>query len=155
MFKEDEIMWPLNVTGLDVGIYRTIKGNSDEMIAVGRCMKAGFNCSRVDISNGKYDAVIDCGNGKLLRVQIKGTTNGSLNFTGGGRSGAQISRTVASRKYKYCEKDCDIILGINSVNGECYIIPISELNNFGETKALSKLEDYKENWDLLKKLSED
>lgn len=70
------------------------------MIGVGRCMKAGFPCSRVDVTNAKYDAIVDIGNGKLLRVQIKGTGGGSIQFTGGGRSGQQINREVASRTYR-------------------------------------------------------
>ena len=117
-------MWCKNITKLEGGIYRTINGNSDELIAIGRCIKAGFYCSKVETTNGRYDAVIDPGNGKLLRVQIKGTSTGSLNFTGGGRSGQQISRNVKQRTYKYSPKDCDMILGVDSNNGECYIVPI-------------------------------
>ena len=147
-------MWAKNITRLDHGIYRTINGNSDELIAIGRCIKAGFACSKVEITNGRYDAVIDCGNGKrLLRVQIKGTSSDSLSFTGGGRSGEQISRVVAQRTYKYTADDCDLILGVNSNNGDCYILPIEVVEKFGTTKSLNKLDDYKENWELLKKLS--
>ena len=42
------------------------------MIAIGRILKAGFPCSRVDVTNAKYDAIIDIGGSKkLLRIQIK------------------------------------------------------------------------------------
>lgn len=146
-------MWAKNVTGLELGIYRTINGNSDELIAVGRCIKAGFNCSQVEITNARYDAVIDCG-GKLLRVQIKGTSGTTLCFTGGGRSGQQISREATSREYKYTKNDCELIIGVNSNNGDCYIMPIDIIETFGCTKSLSKLQEYKENWDLLKDLAE-
>jgi len=122
------------------------------MIAIGRCIKAGFNCSGVEITNSRYDAVIDCGKDKLLRIQIKGTGIGSLSFTGGGRSGQQISRIVKQRTYKYTKEDCDLILGIDSNNGDCYIIPIRDIRNFGTTKALSKLQKYKENWKLLQEM---
>ena len=53
-----------NKTNMPDGIFRSVNGNADEMIAVGRIMKAGFNCSRVDVTNGRYDCVIDI-NGKL------------------------------------------------------------------------------------------
>ncbi len=145
--------WAKNETGLEDGIFRTVNGNSDEMIAVGRCMKAGFPCSRVDVTNAKYDAVIDIGNGKLLRVQIKGTSNRSLNFTGGGRSGQQVSRNVAQRTYKYTKDDIDILLGVDSNNGDCYIIPVEDLNKWGNNKSLNKLQDYKENWGILENLA--
>jgi hypothetical protein len=146
--------WPVNLTKIDSGIFRSINGNADEMIGVGRCMKAGFPCSRVDVTNAKYDAIVDVGEIKrLLRIQIKGTGSGSIDFTGGGRSGQQISRSVASRSYKYTSNDCDVILGVNGKNGDCYIIPVDDIQAWGTTKAISKLGNYKENWDLLKKVA--
>lgn len=135
---------------MEGGSYRTINGNANELIAIGRCIKAGFACSKVEVTNGRYDAVIDPGkNKRLLRVQIKGTGGGSISFTGGGRSGKQINRKVASRTYKYTSTDCDLVLAVDGRNGECYIIPVNDLQKWGKTKALSKLQDYKENWALL------
>lgn len=145
--------WTRNITGIEDGIFRSVNGNSDEMIGVGRCMKAGFPCSRVDVTNAKYDAIVDIGNGKLLRIQIKGTSGASVSFTGGGRSGKQISRDAASRTYKYTKADIDIILAVDSTNGDCYIIPVEDIAPWGTTKSLSKLQDYKENWEILKKLA--
>lgn len=145
--------WARNITGIDDGIFRTINGNSDEMIGVGRCMKAGFPCSRVDITNGRYDAIVDVDSGKLLRIQIKGTSGASISFTGGGRSGQQISRDVAQRTYKYSKADCDIILGVDGTNGDCYIIPVEDIQKWGGSKSLSRLQDYKENWEILHRLA--
>ncbi len=97
-----EKKWIINLTNIYSGIFRTMNGNADEMIAVGRFIKAGFPCSRVDVTNAKYDAVVDIGGyQKLLRIQIKGTGTDALGFTGGYRSGQQISREVKSRAYKY------------------------------------------------------
>ena len=146
--------WAKNITSIELGKYRTINGNADELVGIGRCIKAGFACSKVETTNGRYDAVIDPGgdNPKLLRVQIKGTGSGSVSFTGGGRSGQQISRSVAQRTYKYTSKDCDLILAIDSSNGDCYIIPIKDIESWGTTKSLSKLQKYKENLDILKKM---
>jgi len=145
--------WQRNITGIEAGIFRSVNGNSDEMIGVGRCMKAGFPCSRVDVTNAKYDAIIDIGNGKLLRVQIKGTSGGSVSFTGGGRSGQQINREVASRTYKYTKNDIDLILAVDSRNGDCYIIPVEDIAQWGNVKALSKLQAYKENWAILNEMA--
>lgn len=64
-----------------------MNGNADEIIAIGRVIKAGFPCSRVDVTNVRYDAIVDIGRNKLLRIQIKGTAGGSIGFTGGHRSG--------------------------------------------------------------------
>jgi len=146
-------MWAKNLTNINDGIFRSINGNSDEMIGVGRCMKAGFPCSRADVTNGRYDAIIDVGNNKLLRVQIKGTSGGSVSFTGGSRSGRQISREVKQRTYKYSANDCDIILVVDGRSGECYIIPIDDIQKMSNSKSLASLGEYKENWSLLKKMA--
>jgi len=151
--NKDEVIWPKNLTGINEGIFRTINGNSDEMIGVGRCMKAGFPCSRADVTNGRYDAIIDVGKGRMLRVQIKGTSGGSVSFTGGGRSGQQISREVKQRTYKYSSSDCDLILVVDGRNGDCYIIPIRDIQEMSSTKSLKLLQKYKEKWDILKDLA--
>ena len=146
--------WEVNKTNIDPGIFRTINGNSDEFIAIGRITKAGFPCSAPVTTNGRYDAVVDIGNSKLIRIQIKGTSKGQAGFTGGGRSGQQISRSVAQRTYKYSKKDCDLILILDGRNGDCYMIPIEDIAKWGTSKALSKLQMYRENWDILKKMAE-
>lgn len=145
--------WSKNITDIDSGIFRTINGNADEMIGVGRCMKAGFPCSRVDVTNAKYDAIVDIGNGKLLRVQIKGTSGSSVSFTGGSRSGQQVNRAVPQRTYKYTKADIDLILVVDSNNGDCYIIPVEDIGPWGNTRSLAMLQNYKENWEILKNLA--
>lgn len=151
MTKENK-NWARNLTDTPSGIFRTINGNADELIAIGRTIKAGFACSRVDITNSKYDAIVDLGNGKLLRIQIKGVgEHGVVAFTGGTRSGQQINREIESRKYKYTKEDIDIFMVLDSRNGDCYIIPIEDLNQWGNTKQLSTLQEYKENWKILTK----
>ena len=145
--------WTKNLTDINNGVFRSINGNSDEMIGVGRCMKAGFPCSRADVTNGRYDAIIDVGNNKLLRIQIKGTSGGSVSFTGGGRSGQQINREVAQRTYKYSPNDCDIILVVDGRSGDCYIIPIEDIQKMGNSRSLVQLKEYKENWKILKKMA--
>ena len=63
----------------------SIDGNADALIVIGKLIKMGYNCSRVDVSISKYDAVID--GGILLRIQIKATNTDSLSLTCGARSG--------------------------------------------------------------------
>jgi len=148
--------WARNLTGTADGIFRTINGNADELIGIGRTIKAGFACSRVDITNSKYDAIVDVGSGVLLRIQIKGVgEHGAVSFTGGTRSGEQISREVKSRKYKYTKEDIDIFMAVDSRNGDCYIIPIEDLEQWGDTKKLSMLQEYLENWNILVKKADE
>ena len=72
--------WIRNITQIEDGIYRTIEGNADEIIAIGRIIKAGFSCSRVDLSNSRYDAIVQGNSNKLFRIQIKGIGNNSFSF---------------------------------------------------------------------------
>ena len=146
--------WTQNTTNIESGQFRTINGNSDELIAVGRITKAGFPCSVPVTTNGRYDAIIDIGNNKLIRIQIKGTSIGTAGFTGGGRSGKQVSRDVAQRTYKYTKNDCDLLLVLDGKNGDCYLIPIEDTEKWGSTKKLSRLQEYRENWDILKSMAE-
>ena len=144
-FLDKRPLFTRNLVGLEQGIYRSMEGNADEMIVVGKLIKMGFNCSRVDVTNSKYDAVIDK-NGKLLRVQIKGTGGNTLDLTSGGRAGQQINRAVASRQRKLTSQDCDILIGVLKDSAICYIIPAKDLAKFKNSVALSKIKDYKEKW---------
>jgi hypothetical protein len=42
---------------------------------------------------------------------------------------------------------------VDSKNGDCYVIPVEDTQQWGSTKTLSKLQEYKENWNILKKLA--
>jgi hypothetical protein len=145
--------WQTNKTGIELGQFRTINGNSDELIVVGRITKAGFPCSVPITTNGRYDAVVDIGNNKLIRIQIKGTLIGTATFTGGGRSGKQISRDVKQRTYKYTKKDCDLILILDGTNGDCYLIPVEDIEKWGNSKSLKALSEYCENWEILERMA--
>lgn len=145
--------WAKNETEIDEGIFRTINGNSDELIALGRITKAGFPCSAPVTTNGRYDAVVDIGNNRLIRIQIKGTSKGIAGFTGGGRSGKQVNRDVEQRTYKYSKEDCDLLLVIDGTNGDCYLIPIEDIQQWGSSRPLAKLQEYRENWEILKKMA--
>ena len=62
----------------------------------------------------------------------------------------QTTKEAESRTYKYTKQDCNIIVGVDSNNGECYIIPREDIQQWGTTKKLSQLTKYKKNWDILK-----
>ena len=142
--------WVENLTKIAAGIFRTMNGNANELIGVGRIIKAGFSCSRVDVTNARYDAVVDLGGQKkLLRIQIKGVREqGTLSFMGGFRSGKQFAKDMEKRDYKYTSDDCDILVGVNSANGDCYIIPVQDIEQWGTSKSVKSLEEYKEKWDV-------
>lgn len=148
-FLDNRPLFTRNLLNIEHGRYRTMEGNADEMIVVGKLIKMGFNCSRVDVTNSKYDAVIDR-DGKLLRVQIKATGTNTLDLTSGARAGQQISRDVPSRQKKLSEKDCDVVIGVLKTSAICYVIPAKDLGKFGNSVSLSRLAEYKEKWENIK-----
>lgn len=150
--NEDEVKtkWAINLTGIKEGIFKPHHGVANEFIAIGRTIKAGFPTLKSEITNSRYDAIVDLGSKKtLLRMQIKGSTTGGFGFIGGYRSGKQVSREAPARDYKYSKDDIDILLGIDSNNGDCYIIPIEDIQEWGKSRSMSKLQYYKENWQIL------
>ena len=136
------------------GIYQSIEGDANELIAIGRIIKAGFECSRTEIKNLKYDAIIYLPKKrKSARIQIKGTATKTLNVTCNRRSGEQFKRGTGKTR-KLNKEDCDFVIGVNSHNAECYILPINVISKWtGSSKSLTQLEKYKENWDLLNQFS--
>lgn len=145
--------WARDLTGVEAkkkGSYRSLNGAADENIFTGRASKAGFYCFFKVWRDMPYDAVLDY-SGILYRVEVKGSSNTSFDFSRGERSGAQIKRGAGiSRSRLLSHDDCDFAVAVNSINGDCYIVPEDVIEAIGNPK-LSKnaLADYKEKWELL------
>lgn len=147
-----------NLNHIESGVMTANAGDSAEFIFVARAILAGFNCSSVDVRSSRYDAIIDY-NDKLLRVQIKGISSGnSISFKNRDRGGQGIDHTHERNiGQRITSKDCDIYVAVDKQVGICYIIPMSWADKLNEDKYKSvKLADviqYKENWDLVKKIT--
>lgn len=142
--------WPRDITGLDnikQGTFRSLNGAADESIFQGRASKAGFFCFFKVWRDMPYDAILDY-EGNLLRIEVKGTSGSSVNVTRGTRSGQQILRGT-SRTRTLTRTDCDFCVGVDSENGDCYIIPedvIEIIDNNSLTR--NAVEVFKEKWKL-------
>ncbi|OIO39183.1 MAG: hypothetical protein AUJ71_01260 [Candidatus Omnitrophica bacterium CG1_02_49_16] len=45
------------------------------------------------------------------------------------------------------KRDCDVLIGVDAKNGDCYIVPIGYVSKIsGKTVSLKNLEPYKEKW---------
>lgn len=142
--------WVKNATGVANGSFRSLNGAADENIFQGKASKAGFFCFFKVWRDMPYDAVLDH-NGILYRIEVKGSSGNSFDFSRGGRSGAQISRTAASRKRLIDHNDCDFVVGVNSDNGDCYIVPTDIIEIIGKMNvSKNAIADFCEKWDLFK-----
>ena len=128
-----------------VGSYRSVLGYAGESLVVGRALVSGFNLFFKAWRDSKYDAVLDH-DGTLYRIEIKQSSKiESLSVTSGGRSGEQISRDAASREEIVSTKDCDFLIGVHSMSGVCWVIPVEVIGIIGRKSInFSLLESFKE-----------
>lgn len=148
----DKLDWEqyFNIADLPQGNYRSIGGYAAESLAIARAMQCGYNLFFKAWRDSPYDGVLDYG-GTLFRIEIKGTTTNSLSVTSGGRSGAQIDREAEDREHIIDRNSVDFLIGVNNLNGDCYIIH-SEILEIFRRKSLSleKIELFKEGWKIFK-----
>ena len=139
-----------NSAGLPPGNYRSIAGYAAESLAIGRALQCGYNLFFKAWRDSPYDGVLDF-DGVLFRVEIKGTTTDSLSVTSGGRAGAQISREAEDRSHIISPQQVDILIGVNNLNGDCYIIHTELLSIFNQQSlSLEKIQLFKEKWHIFK-----
>ena len=135
-----------NLLGVGDGKYRSILGYAGESLAIGRALVCGYNLFFKAWRDAKYDAVLDS-NGTLFRIEIKQTSGESLSVTSGGRAGEQISRAAASREQILSTGECDFVIGVQSMNGQCWIIPVELIEIIGRTSLNSTLlSNFYEKW---------
>lgn len=146
-------MWIKNIAGVPDGSYRSLNGAADENVFIGKATKAGFCLFFKAWRDMPYDAVLDY-EGILFRVEVKGASqnkSGTAKFdvTRGGRSGKQINRSTPSRSRLINRDDCDFVVGVNSDNGDCYIIPTDFIEIVGRENISTKtVAAFKEQWKL-------
>lgn len=142
-------MWEKNITNLNAeGTFRSLNGAADENIFIGKASKAGFFCFFKVWRDMPYDAVLDS-NGTLFRVEVKGSSSDTFNVTRGGRSGAQINRDAENRTRILDRGDCDFVVGVDSNNGDCYIIPTDIVLIFDrQNLTKNSIATFKEQWKL-------
>ena len=140
-----------NLANLPDGSYRSVLGYAGESIAIGRALVCGYNLFFKAWRDAKYDAVLDSKN-NLFRIEIKQTSGtASLTLTSGGRGGKQIKEAVKkgpeSREKVLSSNDCDFVIGVHSLKGNCWIIPVEIIEILGrKSMTLSQLYSFDEKW---------
>jgi hypothetical protein len=129
------------------GNFRGIQGAGNEQLVAARALKHGFIVFFKLWSDAKYDMVIDCER-ILFRVQVKGTKTGHLTLSTIQRGGEDASHRRPNRNYT--REDCDVVIGVDSNNGDCYILPIDYVMALGRSSAnFSNLQNFRERWDFI------
>jgi len=123
----------LNVTGRLKGKFEALLGDAHQFIVAGILVRLGFVVSVVAVKGEPYDLLVYAfekpeGREILLRCQTKASSKGGLNFT---------------------PKHNDLIIGVDMRTLALYLIPTAFLANWGDSRAFSKLQPLKNNWDVL------
>ena len=142
----------INVTGLESGKIAANLGDAHEHIVAGVLIRLGFNVGFVDVRGSPYDLLIvglESPKGKetILKAQVK-TVQNSVSFMGGSRGGIDREYKSGVKTYKYTIKHSDIILGIDRDTLDIYVIPTRFIEKWGSSRATSKLQLLKNNWDI-------
>ena len=146
----------LNIVKMDKGKHAALLGEAHEFIATGILMRLGFGVSVASVRGGAYDLIIPAyqdfdshpDRTILIRAQTKTMTD-SLKFIGGTRAGVNRTYKAGVKVYKYTEEHNDLILGVDEESLDLYLVPTSHTQKWGSSKSKSKLQAYKNNWDIL------
>jgi hypothetical protein len=143
----------INITKLDKGKIAANLGDAHEHIATGILIRLGFDVGIVDVHGTPYDLMIigredPKGKKVTLRAQVK-TADSSISFIGGSRGGVDREYKSGVKTYKYTTEHSDLILGVDKNTFDIYVVPSMFLANWGGSRATSKLQPLKNNWDIL------
>lgn len=129
------------------GNLRGIQGAGNEQLVAARALKHGFVVFFKLWSDTKYDMIIDS-DGRLFRAQVKGSQTGQFGLSTVQRGGVQ--RPNKKPVKQYTRDDCDLIIGVDSGTGECYVIPIDYAMAYGKNSISAKdAQPFKERWDFI------
>jgi len=147
IFMPDKREWNRQINPLKnyaQGNLRGIQGAGNEQLVASRALKHGFIVFLRIWSDAKYDMVIEC-EGELFRVQVKGTQNMTISASGGQRGG--IQRPI-SKIRRYTRNDCDVIVGVDSNTGDCYVFPIDYITSLDKSNV-KLTPEFLERWDYI------
>lgn len=117
-------------------------GKVGEITFDSECLKRGFNVYKPMTEDSKVDSIIEKNN-IYIKVQIKTLQNGVLPVR-------KLSHSKTEHKvFLYTKNEIDFFIGIDIINGDCYILPIEESSKFTSSIGKRKLEKFKNNFDLL------
>ncbi len=136
------------LTTYQTGNLLGVQGAGNEQLVAARALKHGFLVFFKLWSDTKYDMVIESED-ILFRVQVKASSVGSFPFMARQRGGVQQPKKKPPRYYT--RKDCDLLVGVDSTTGDCYVFPIDYVTAYGK-KSISKRESqpFLERWDYVK-----
>jgi len=146
-------LYDMNITKLDKGKIAANLGDAHEHIVTGILIRLGLDVGIVDVHGTPYDLMVigfesPGGRKVTLRAQVK-TADNSISFIGGSRGGVDRKYKSGVKTYKYTTQHSDLIFGVDKSTLDIYVVPSMYLADWGGSRATSKLQPLKNNWDVL------
>jgi hypothetical protein len=145
----------MNVTGKNPGAFAADLGIANEYIVTGLLIRLGFDVGVVQLTRTPFDLWIYAfvnpdGERISLRAQIKTISkNGTIKFGAGVRSGADREYKSDVKAYKYTTEHNDLVIGIDRLSFDMYLVPTFYSEKWGNSKNIGTLEILKNNWNIL------
>ena len=141
-----------NVVKMPPHEFTPMIGDAHEHLVLGILMRLGLDVGLVDVSKTPYDLIVKLPKGNktnpdFLRVQVK-TVQKSLPLGAGSRGGIDREYKSSAKEYKYTTEHNDVMIGVKRDTLDLYVFPTQFATNLGKSVALSKIEIFKNNWDI-------
>ena len=143
-----------NITGLEEGRYAALLGDAHQYLVIGILMRLGFQVAHVTDRGLPYDIVVRAftrpgGKPVFLRCQIRTIRKGRISFIAGIRAGVDRKYIPGVKEYKFTTEHNDLIIGVDFETLDLYLIPTCFIEKWGKSRAVSKLQPLKNNFEIL------
>jgi hypothetical protein len=147
---------------MNKGRFAALLGEAHQFLVTGILMRLGFAVGVITVRGGAYDLLIpafedfdkDKTKRVLLRAQVR-TIDKSLRLTGGVRAGVDRIYIPGKKEYKYTTEHNDLIIGVDKLTLDLYLVPTRYIDKWGKSVSKRKLEPLRNNFDILLKWNED
>lgn len=146
----------LNITETEEGKFASNLGTAHEFLVTAILMRLGFDVSVSSVKGGPYDLLITVyekgphSKPRIIRGAVKtASKTGDVRFTGGQRAGVNRIYVPGVKRYKYGLEHNDMVIGVDRLTLDLYLIPTPFLEKFGNTRRLTRLQPLRNNWDIL------
>lgn len=152
-----EILTKLNITGMDEGRFAALLGEAHQYLVTGILMRLGFHVSVITVRAGTYDLIIPAFENyasnpektALIRAQVRTARGNSLRLIGGIRAGIDRKYIPGVKEYKYTTKDNDLIIAVDPLTIDLFLVPTRYIGRWGKSVSKGKLQPLRNNWNIL------
>lgn len=146
----------LNIAEVEQGKFTSYLRQAHQLLVAAILVRLGFAVSISRVKGGPYDLLITVyekgphSKPRIIRGAVKtASKTGDVRFIGGQRARVNRIYVPGVKKYKYSQEHNDMVIGVDRLTLDLYLIPTRFLEKFGNTRRLTRLQPLRNNWDIL------